>query len=187
MKKMEQEFNKLLFMEMVFSVVYALIGLAIFLNSDMTNKTAGLVIGTFFLIFGIFAIFTFIDKLKIKLFRFNMVFGILSILLGIFIMFNPLSIIDFLNISLGLWLVVESIHKIVYFIDLKKVKEECSKILLTSSILLFFLGIMIILNPFRSIVITKSVGIFIILYNILNLSDLVLLKRRANKLSNLFK
>ncbi len=187
MKKIEQSFQKIIFTEMVFSVVYAIIGLIIFLKSEMTNTTVGLIIGTFFFIAGCIAIFSFIDKNKIKLFRFNIVFGILSILLSIFIMFNPLAIIDILNISLGIWLVVGGIHKIVYFMFLKKVGEESNKIFFVSSLLFIFLGILIILNPFRSMIITKTVGIFIILYNILNLNDLVLLKRRGNKFLKLFK
>ncbi len=187
MKKIEAGFNKLIFAEMVFSVVFALVGIIIFLNSDMTNKTAGVVIGTFFLLSGLFSAFTFVDKNKIPLFRFNLVFGILSILLGIFIMFNPLKLIDFLNMFLGLWFAVECVKKFVYFIRLRSINEESRKVIFVSSLVILFLGIVIVINPFKSIVITKSVGIFIILFNILNLSDLVLLKRKANKFLKLFK
>lgn len=143
--------------------------------------------GTFLLVAGILNLFSFIDKSKIKLFHYNFLFGILNILLGLFVMFNPLSILNFLNITLGIWLVVESINKIVYFVYLKKVEEESSKIVLASAILFLILGIMIIVNPFRSIVITRTVGIFIILCNVLNLNDLVLLKRRSKNFLKLFK
>lgn len=187
MKKIEQTFNQIIFREMVYSVVFAIIGLIIFLNSDMTNRTAGLLIGTFLLVAGIFNLYTFIDKHKIKLFRFSLYFGIINILLGIFAMFNPLSILNFLNISLGICLIVESINKIIYFLDFKKVGEESKKIILTSSILFLILGIMIIVNPFRSIIITKTIGMFVILYNVLNLNDLVLLKRRSKKFLELLK
>ena len=102
-------------------------------------------------------------------------------------MFNPLSILNFLNITLGIWLVVESLNKISYFLALKKAQESSNKVILVSAILLFFLGIMIIVNPFRSIVITKTVGIFVMLYNIVNLNDLVLLKRRSKNFLKLFK
>lgn len=187
MKKIEEGFNKIIMSEMIFSIAYALFGLLVFLKSEMTNKAVGIVIGTFFLIYGIMSIFTFIDKNKIRMFHFNIFFGILSIILGIFIMFNPLSILNILNISLGIWLVVEGINKFVYFIYLKKVGDISSKVLLVSSIMLLFLGIIIIINPFRSIVITRTIGIFIMLYNILNLNDLVLLKRRGKKFLKLFK
>ena len=171
MKKMEQAFQKIIMTEMVFSVAYALLGLIVVLNSDMTNKVVGLLIGTFLLVAGMINIFSFIEKNKIKLFHYNVVFGILDILLGILIMFNPLSIINFLNITLGMWLIVVSANKIIYFLYLKKAGEASSKILLSSAVLFLFLGIMILINPFRNIVITQTVGIFIILYNILNLSD----------------
>ncbi len=187
MKKLEQSFQKIIYIEMVYAVIYAIIGLIIAINSEMTNKAVGLLMGTFLLVAGILNLFSFIDKSKIKLFHYNFLFGILNILLGLFVMFNPLSILNFLNITLGIWLVVESINKIVYFVYLKKVEEESSKIVLASAILFLILGIMIIVNPFRSIVITRTVGIFIILCNVLNLNDLVLLKRRSKNFLKLFK
>lgn len=187
MKKMETAFQKIIMTEMVFSVVYALFGLIVVLNSDMTNKVVGLLIGTFLLIAGMIHVFSFIEKSKIRLFHYNIVFGVLDILLGILIMFNPLSIINFLNITLGIWLIVESANKIVYFFYLKKAGEPSRRILLSSSVLFLFLGVMILINPFRNIVITQTVGMFIILYNVLNLSDLVLLKKKSKKFLKNFK
>ncbi len=179
MKKIEKEFNKLLFTEMVLSVIYGVVGLIIFLNSEMTNQVVGTIIGTFFLLYGVFSIFTSLDKIKIKLFKYNLFFGIASFLLGFFIMFNPLTLLNFLNISLGIWLFVEGINKIVYFLFLRKIKEESNRIFLVTAIFLVLLGILIIVDPFRTLIVTKTIGIFIVLYNILNLNDLVLLKRRS--------
>lgn len=187
MKKIEQEFNKIILIKMTFSVIYALLGLFIFLKSDTTNKTVGLLIGTFFLIYGFIELFSFLNKKKLTLFRFNLIFGILSLIIGIFIMFNPLSLLNILNISLGIGLLIEGMHKLVYFLLIKKWDKKSSKILLASGFLLFFLGIMIIINPFLTLVITKTIGIFIILYNILNINDLVLLKRKFNNFKELFK
>ncbi len=130
MKKLEQGFQKIIFMEIVYAVVFAIIGLIIALNSEMTNKVVGLLMGTFLLVLGILNFFSFIDKNKIKLFSYNFIFGILNIILGMFVMFNPLSIVNFLNITLGIWFIIESVNKIVYFIYLKKVGEESSKVVL---------------------------------------------------------
>lgn len=187
MKKLEKKFNKIILAEMGFSVMFALLGLIIFLKSEMTNSVVGTLVGVFFLISGIIQIYTFIDKSKIKLFRFNIISGILNFVLGIFIMLNPLSIINFLNISLGIWLLVDGLNKLILFINLKKVEEESNKIILASTLLLIFMGIIIIINPFRSLVITKTIGIFIMLYNVLNINDLVLLKKRSKNFIKLFK
>lgn len=187
MKKIEEKFNKILLVEMGFSIVFAILGLIIVLKSEIANSVAGTLIGIFFMVAGIIQIYTFIDKSKIRLFKCNLVIGILNLLLGIFIMLNPLTLVDILNISLGIWLLIDGIGKLILFMNLKKVEEESKKIFLVSSLLLIFMGIVIIINPFRSIVITKTIGIFIILYNIVNLNDLVLLKRRSKKFLKLFK
>ena len=187
MKKIEEGFNKLIGIEITFSILYTLLGILIYIKSEMTNSIVGTMIGTFFLLAGMIKIFTFIDKNKITLFKYNLFFGIISIILGIMIMLNPMSIINILSIGLGIWILIEGINKIVYFLFLKKVKERSSILILVSSLLFIFLGIVLIIYPFRSMIITKAVGAFIVLYNVLNLNDLILLKRRGKEFLKFFK
>lgn len=187
LKKIEERFNQMILIEMGFSIVYAILGLIIFLKSEIANSVVGTMIGIFFIIAGLIEIYTFVDKSKIRLFKSNLIIGILNILLGVFIMLDPLTLVDILNISLGIWMLVAGISKFMLFLNLKGIQEESNKIFLVSALLLVFMGIIIIVNPFRSLVITKTIGIFIILYNIVNLNDLVLLKRRGKKFLKLFK
>lgn len=187
LKKIEEKFNQMLLIEMGFSIVYAILGLIIFIKSEIANSVVGTLIGIFFIIAGLIEIYTFVDKSKIRIFKSNLVIGILKVLLGIFIILDPLTLIDILNISLGIGVLVEGISKFILYLNLKSIKEESNKIFLVSTLLLIFMGILIIVNPFRSLVITKTIGIFIILYNIVNLNDLVLLKRRGKKFLKLFK
>lgn len=187
MKKVEEKFNKIILVEMGFTILFAILGLILFLNSEVTNSLARTLTGTFFLIAGIIQSYTFIDKSKIKLFRYNIFIGLLDIILGVFIMINPLSLVNILNISLGIWIIVEGLSKFILFYNLKTVKEESNKIFLVSTLLFIFMGVVLIINPFISLVITKIIGIFLMLSNIVNISDLVLLKRRSKKFLKLFK
>ena len=166
---------------MIYSVVFAILGLIIFLNSDMTNKTAGLLIGIFFLFDGILYLYMFLQRKDISFWKINVFYGVLSIILGIFIMFNPLAMINFLNILLGLWLFVEGISKFMYFYRFRKIEESSYRVVLVSSISMVLLGLIAMFNPFRAIIITKTVGMVIVLYNVLNLNDLVLFKKRCSK------
>lgn len=187
MKKLEKEFDKMLFKEMVFSVIFAILGVIIIAKSEMTNKVVGILIGIFLLLFGIYYIYTAFERNRLKLFHYNYLFGILSILLGIFIIFNPFSIINFLNILLGIWLIEESVKKFVYFLYLRRENAPFKSVLILSSVLLMFLGIMLLFNPFTTMVITKTVGMFILLYNLVNLSDLVLLRRNSKMVLEILK
>jgi len=187
MKKLEEKFNKIVLLEMGFSILFVILGLIMFLYSEIANSVARTLIGTFFLIAGVIKMYTAVEKSKIKLFKNNIFIGILNIILGIFIMLNPLPIINILNISLGIWIIVEGISKFILFYNLKNVKEESNKIFLVSTLLFMFMGVVLIINPFVSLVITKTIGIFIMMINIVNVSDLVLLKRRSKKFLKLFK
>ena len=187
MKKIQERFNRMILLEMGYNIIFAILGLIIILKSEMANSIVGTLIGVFFFITGIIQIFTFIEKNKIEVFKMNLFCGILNMLLGIFIMFNPLTLIDILNIGLGIGLLIEGINKSILFIKLKKYGESSSKVFLMSAVLLLFLGIIVIINPFRSILITRTIGIFIILYNIVVINDLVLLKRRGKNILKLLK
>lgn len=187
MKKLEQAIDKMFFNEMVGSVVFAILGVIIAVKTEMTNKVVGILIGICFVLFGLYYIYMTFEKNKMKLFHYNYIFGILSILLGIFIIFNPFTLLNFLNLSLGIWFIMESINKFIYFIYLKKEKTPMNNVLLTSSILLMVLGILLLFNPFTTIIITRTIGVFIILYNVINLNDLVLLRKRSKKILEILK
>ncbi len=187
MKKITEEFNKLILSEMVITLVFCVLGVVLFFFSDITNKVTGILIGLFFIVYGAFLIFTTIDKIRVRIFKYNLFFGIASFILGIFIMFNPLTLLNFLNISLGIWLIVLAINKIVYFKYIREYEKKGSHILLVSAILLILFGILIILDPFRTVLVTKVVGLFIIAYSILNLNDLVLLKKKSKAFSKVLK
>ena len=75
MKKIEQSWNKILLTEIIYSILYAILGLIIFLKPEITNNVIGLMIGTFLLIYGFFALFTYIERSKIKLFHWNFIFA----------------------------------------------------------------------------------------------------------------
>ncbi len=187
MKEIEKNFNKILFLDMIFYVGYAILGVIIFLESEMTNNIVGVLIGSFLLINGLIFVYKYLDKTKIKLFKSSLIFGIINIFLGIFIMLNPLTLVNILNIGLGVWILIEGVNKSIIFIELKKVQEDANKLILVSSFLLILIGILMVINPFRSLVITKLVGVFIILDSIINLNDLVLLKKRSNYFIKHFK
>lgn len=187
MKKIEEAFNNIILKEIIYSVIYGLFGLFIYLKSDITNKTVGLLIGVFLLVYGSFLIYTNISKIKIKFFRYNLVLGILNLVLAIFILLNPLSLLNVLTLTLAIWLLLLGINKILYFIELKSIKEDSRRIVLVSAILYIIFGILLIINPFRTQVVTKTVGVFILVSNILNINDLILLKKRSKNFLKLFK
>jgi uncharacterized membrane protein HdeD (DUF308 family) len=187
LKEIEEKFKKIIILEMGFSFIFAILGIILVFKSEMGLKISGTLIGIFFLLIGLIKIYTFINKSKIKIFKTDIIFGVLNILLGLFMILYPKTTVTILNIGFGICLLLEGISKFILFINLKSIKEECSKIFLVSSLLLIFLGVIIIIDPFSSMVIAKLVGIFIILYNVLNLNDLVLLRKRSKNILKLLK
>lgn len=186
MKKIEETFKDVIFKEIVIAVCYFLLGFIIFIKSDMTNIVVGLLIGLFLLINSAFLVYTSIMKIKIKAFRYNFIFGIIGFILAIFIMFNPLKILNILNITLGIFLIIEAVNKLILYKYLNS-EKDIKKIILTSGILLLVFGIILIINPFRTQVITKTVGMFIMVYNVININDYILFKKRCDKVIKLFK
>lgn len=185
-KALENQFNLYMLLNMGLAIVMIILGLILYINPSIAIKTASWIIGIFFIIQGVALIYSYI-KSNINLMSLNMAMGIIVILLGIFILSNPFAIINVLNIGLGIWLIVSGAYKINFAIQLKKVKESSWLITLVVGIISIIFALMVIFNPFAKLVLVQVIGLFMIVYAIIDLTDSLLLKNRAKQFIKLFK
>ena len=52
--------------------------------------------------------------------------------------------------------------------------------------MLMVFGILVLSNPFSALTVTQVIGTFLVLSSILDITDLVLLKKRANEITKIF-
>ena len=184
--KSEDDFNKMLNFSVMISIVLMLIGGTLLFLPELSIKIIGYICGIVFIFSGINAVFKFLKRDGAKLYTYNLVFGIIFFILGLLIILVPYSISSFLTVMFGLYLIVLGGNKITYGVWFKIADDSSWFLTLMIGIMLMIFGIMVIINPFANLAITQLIGAFIILSSLLDLTDTIMLKKRAQKVVKIF-
>ncbi len=153
------------------SITLLLLGLLLIFQSEVTIITISYIIGAILIALGILGIIKFIRSLnndyKEEL---NIVYGVVTIILGILVIKNPHAIASVLPIVIGIGIVINSATKLQYAFELKTINNSLWKSTLIISIISTIFGVILLFNPFKGAVfITKIIGILIALYAILDI------------------
>lgn len=179
-------FNRMLLYSMITAVITGIFGLILLFMPDLTNKVVGILVGIIFLVSGVNAIYKYFHRDGAKLYSLNIVFGVLYSVLGVVIIVYPFSVMTFVTICLGLYLIVSGAVKANYAFWLKRGNEDTWLITLVSGIMLVIFGILVMFNPFISLKLTQLAGAFLLIVSVLDLTDTILFKKRANEIMNIF-
>ncbi len=182
-----RKFNNFTTSSIVASVVNIIIGVLVFIFSEQIGTLIGYIGGLIFIYTGILAIYKFIKRDGAKLYSLNIIFGILSVILGVVIIFVPTSVISYINIIFGIFLIILGGNKVTYGIWFKIGDDASWSITLVSGIMLILFGVLLIANPFESFMTaTKLVGVFLILYSVLDITTAIMLRRRSEDIVKIF-
>ena len=179
-------FNKFMTLSIICSVIIALIGGVLLFLPELSNKLIGIISGALFILSGINTIYKYFCRNGAKLYSLNLLYGIIILLIGVIIILVPFSVTTFLTICLGLYLIIFGVNKITYGVWFKIGNDTSWLITFVIGIMLTIFGILVLANPFSALTVTQVVGSFLILSSILDLTDLVLLKKRANEITKIF-
>lgn len=166
-------FNTITLIELGISLLYILVGLIFFTNSQGSNVFVSIVTGVSLILSGISSIYSYFKRGDIVLFNNNLIFGILLIILGIVSMFLG----RVLSIGLGIFFLISGLQRINYGVFLKKFNETSWLFTLTDGIFYMIIGIIAFLTNGDNVI--EVAGICIMGYGILNMIDVILLRRRS--------
>ena len=122
-----------------------------------------------------------------KFFLIEIISGILTIIAGIFMVYNPFSLANITTIGVGLWLIVSATIKGAIALQFKKFNEETWILSLIIAIITLILGILIIVNPFESyIVLAVYVGVMVCVYAAMDIVQQVLFRKRVKEIVKIF-
>ena len=184
MKKSKKNFN----FSLIVSIIFVILGLFLFIKPDATISTISYIFGIFLLILGIISIFKYFKyEYEINTLDFNLVYGVLVIIFGIYLIINPALLGSIFPTILGVWIIVNAVTKFQYALLLKKLNKNDFKYILIISLIVFILGIVLLINPLKTIlVVTQIIGIFIIIYAVLDIIDNFVLRRNKEDLNKLY-
>ncbi len=174
MKNALKGINGLFNVSILTSVVILVIGIFLFIQPDTVIRMISVVLGIIFLIPGITAM---IDYFKEKNSA-SLVLGVITILVSLILIIKTDLVASILPFILGIYFVVNGITRLQYALELKKQGYTSFTTSLVFSLLIMICGILFILNPFEgAMALTQMIGMFMIIYAALDITNTVVIKR----------
>ena len=185
--KVKDLFKKTQIFTMCLSIMCFLIG--IFFKTLVTISFLSILFGIILILVGISMIYRYFEDGVIRLFYgYSLLYSVLSIMMGLIILFNQESVIYLISIFAAITLLIEFISKVQTSVILRKIKIDNWKYEAVLSLLFFAMAVMIIINPVSSILsLSKVVGSILIVFSIINIVDMFVLKTRIKNVKKSLK
>jgi len=182
----ENMYKRMIWYSIGTALITIITGIVLLLVPELSGKVLGIIVGIIFLIEGINSIYKYFHREGAKLYNLNLVFGVIYAVLGVVIILVPSSVVEFITICLGIYMIVNGASKVNYALWLKRGNEDSWLITLATGILVAIVGVLVIFNPFASLTLTKLAGAFLIITGILDFMDTILFKNRSKEIMEIF-
>lgn len=179
---MKVEIKKVIWPSLVSSIFLLLLGLLLFFKSSETLVGISYLIGGILIALGVIAIISFLrNKTRDVFVQLNIVYGVVSIVAGIFLVTVPEFIGSIIPIVVGIAVIISSSFKLQQALVLKNLDNRYFLPSLIMAILCLICGVVILFNPFTSAtVVTGIIGLFMIVYAVLDLVNSFILRKSSN-------
>ena len=153
------------------SIGLAILGVLLFFQSEVTIVSISYVIGAILIAIGVLAALKFVNNVKKEVKdEMNLVYGVVTVILGVIVICNPKAIGSIIPLIIGIIIVLSSATKLQYGIELKKNDNNLWKSTMIISIITMIVGIVLIFNPFKGAeFIAKIMGVLIFAYAVLDI------------------
>lgn len=133
---------------LILSTALCALGIVLIVLPDLSAKVIGLLCGILLLLFGCIRLVGYFSKDLYRLaFQYDLVFGILSIVLGIAILIRPESLMTFVSIALGLSILTDGLFKIQIAWQAKNFGIRNWWLILSCAILASLCGVVLMFRP----------------------------------------
>ena len=189
MNRAVKNFNNLLNISFLMIALDIIVGGLLIFYTELATTLAIVIAGCLILVHGIFALIDyFYVGMLFNFLKYKYIPALLLVLLGIVVVLNPVHTITMMGIGIGIWLFIIGIENLVYAIRLWNNKEEISSLILFIAVCAIIMGVLVIINPFNKfMLVTKLAGIFIVANGILDIVKILLFKKRAKNIIEVFK
>ena len=166
------------------SVVLAFVGLMLIIASTEIIIAISYSVGAVLIALGVIGIISYIRELNTDVSdQLDLVYGVISIILGAIVIQNPTAIASIIPIVFGIVMVISSAIKINYSLNLKSKESNAWKTSLILSLLTTLCGVLLVFRPFEGAdLITKIIGAIILSYAILDIISTISIKRNISRI-----
>lgn len=159
------------------SILFFILGSIIITNPTITVKFISYALGGYFTILGFLNIFNYLKQRKNDENNiFVLIFGIISLLLGLILILFIFPIEHLIRLVIGAWILFNGINMIIYTLKLRK--EKAFKLFLLLSLLIIANGITLILIKNLTF---NLIGLFLIINSTLEITGYVYYSQVGNE------
>ena len=172
--KMEQFFKKMGWTSILTSFIFAILGLIIAYYPNTTFQFITYIIGAIFIAIGIIKIIEYFKaKGSYDLYNYELVYGIIAILLGLVVIVCSNLIEAFLRIAIGIWIIYSGAMRLGLSVKLQKLEASNAAwgTVLLIAIAMILCGLYIITVPGAII---ATIGILMVVYSIMDIIEEVI-------------
>ena len=182
---MKIEVKKTIWPSLISSGVIIVLGLLLFFKSSVTLMGISYIFGGLIIAIGVLAIVRFISNNHSDISnQLNIVYGIICIISGIFFIEKPEIIGSIIPVVMGIGIIISSSLKIQQSFNLKSLNSSYFFWSFVTALLSLICGVVLLFNPFKgAVIITKVIGIFLVMYAILDICNTIVLKKSGVSIS----
>ena len=186
-KELKKNFNKIFLTSIITSILFIAFGIFLLIKPDTTLKIISYTIGIIMLLLGAFSFSKYISE-KEKSINFNLIYAVICIVMGLVLILNPTALATIIPFILGFWIIINSVIKMQYALELRNNENSAWVLTLVISLLILIWGLVFVFNPFAgAMAITQMIGIFIIIYSVLDLVDSVIIHKNVKDICKTIK
>lgn len=182
---MEKFMKKFLRSSIITSTVLILLGFLLIFQSETTIMMISYVIGGVLVAIGVLALIRYVRAGESPALRneLDIVYGTVTIIFGIIIIKNYQMIASIIPAVIGIAIIISSAGKLNYAFQLKTEENRMWKTTMILSIISTIFGVFLLFNPFKAAMgIMKIIGVFIIIYAILDLISTIAIKSNVSRI-----
>ena len=143
----------------VMSVLFCAAGILFIAAPELSVSIIGVCIGVAMILFGIVKLIGYFSKDLFRLaFQFDLEFGILMMILGVIVLFNPKNLMAFICVALGISILLDGLFKIRIAMDSKQFGIKSWWLILALAIITGVIGVFLI---FDSVIGARTLSVFL--------------------------
>lgn len=168
------------------AISLVVLGILLIFESEATIVTISYVVGGILVAIGVLALLKFYKEVKENADTgMDVIYGIISVILGIVVISNPKAVASIIPIVIGLIIILNSGTKLQFSVELKRNNNNLWKSTMILSLVSTLCGVLLVFNPFKGAAfITKLIGILILVYAMLDIVSTITIKNTVKKIKN---
>lgn len=151
------------------SAIMILIAILLIVKPTEAVSTVMTVLGICLLVDGAFSVILYIAMEKQqKMFSNALVEGMVEIMIALVILMNSGFMLSFITVIVGFWIIIKSIMKIQFAVDMKSIDEKSWVLVFIGALITLSVGIFILVEPIASVAtVTVASGIVLLIAGVI--------------------